>query len=134
GADQYSTPSFMSTGTDGQTRSTIMFNPRVVNASGYSGGANNPSSRRIYQKVRDVQGHKLFAMDYLESKSSGGVDFTPNGFAHYPSKGWDVLFTDGAAKFVYSQAAFSLAVSTPFVTAESVTSCVQYDTVFNYLE
>ena len=124
----------MSTGSDGQTRSTIMFNPRVVNASNYVSGSSNPASLRAYQKTSQARGHRLFAMDYLESGSTGGVDFSPSGFAHYPSKGWDILFTDGAARYVYSPAAFNLASSVNFVTTESQLSCVQYDTVFTDLE
>ena len=131
---QYSSPTFMSTGTDGQTRSTIMFNPRVVNASGYVSGSSNPNSLRAYQKTSTAKGHKLFAMDYLESGSAGGVDFSPNGFAHYPSKGWNILFTDGACRYVYSPAAYALASSVSFVTGETQQSCVQYDTIFNDLE
>ena len=130
--DHYSTPGFMSTGPDGIVRSTIMFNPRVVNAAGYSSGAGNRV--RAFQKTTGVKGHKLFAMDYLESASSGGIAFNPDGFAHYPSKGWNVLFTDGSASFVFSKAAFDLAVSSTFVTAETQTSCVQYDTIFDELE
>lgn len=133
-ADQYSTPGFMSTGSDGQVRSTIMFNPRVVNAAGYTGGANNPATLRAYQKTSDAKGHRLFAMDYLEAKSSGGVDYNPNGFAHYPSKGWNILFTDGSSAFVYSKAVFDYTIATTFHTDETQASCVQYDTVFNMLE
>jgi prepilin-type N-terminal cleavage/methylation domain-containing protein len=131
-AEKYSTPSFMSTGADGITRSTIMFNPRVVNPTGYSAGTKN--TLRAIQKTVDGKGHRLFAMDYLEAKSSGGVDYNPNSFAHYPSKGWNVLFSDGSASFVYSKAAFDLAVSTSFTTDETQASCVAYDTIFNTLE
>ncbi len=131
-ADKYSTPAFMSTGSDGITRSTVMFNPRVVNAAGYNAG--NANRVRAFQRTVDAKGHKLFALDYLESGTSGGVDYTPTGFAHYPSKGWNVLFNDGSAAFVYSQAAFAVAINPSFVTAESQASCVQYDSVFSALE
>jgi len=134
-ADAYSNPSFMSTGTDGQVRSTIMFNPRVVNAAGYTGSSSDPNARRMFQKTGDLKGHKLFAMDYLEQRTNGvaGVDFSPNGFAHYPSKGWNVMFTDGSVAFCFSLSAFNLAVSS-LTTAESATSCQQYDTIFSDLE
>ena len=122
----------MSTGTDGITRSTVMFNPRIVNASGYD--ADKKNRIRAYQKTVDSRGHGIFALDYLESKASGGVDYTPVGFAHYPSKGWDVLFNDGSASFVYSTAAFNIAIAPNFVTAESQTSAMQYDSIFNALE
>ena len=133
-ADKYSTPAFMSTDSGQLTRSTVMFNPRVVNAAGYNAG--NANRVRAYQRTVDAKGHKLFAIDYLESNASGagGVDYTPTGFAHYPSKGWNVLFNDGSAAFVYSQAAFAMVLDPSFVTAESQASCVQYDSVFNALE
>ena len=131
-ADHYSTPTFMSTGPDGLTRSTVMFNPRIVNASGY--GASSKNRVRAFQKTVDARGHKLFAIDYLEASSSGGIDFTPVGFAHYPSKGWDVLFNDGSASFVYSKAAFDMARSPSFMTDETQSSAVSYDNIFNALE
>jgi hypothetical protein len=33
--------------------------------------------------------------------------FTPDYFAHYPSHGFDVLFTDGSVKFVHSEQAIN---------------------------
>jgi len=131
-ADKYSTPAFMSTGPDGITRSTVMFNPRVVNAAGYD--ADKKNRVRACQRTVDAKGHRLFALDYLESGVSGGVDYTPTGFAHYPSKGWNVLFNDGSASFVFSKGAFDLAISRSFVTAETQSSCIQYDTIFTDLE
>jgi prepilin-type N-terminal cleavage/methylation domain-containing protein len=131
-AEKYSTPTFMSTGTDGITRSTVMFNPRIVNASAYD--ADKKNRIRAFQRTIDAKGHRLFAIDYLESKSTGGVDYTSVGFAHFPSKGWDVLFNDGSASFIYSTAAFNIAIAPNFVTAESQTSAMQYDSIFNALE
>jgi len=130
--EKYSTPVFMSTGPDGLTRSTVMFNPRIVNASGYSASSKN--RLRQFQKTVDAKGHRLFAVDYMEAKGSGGVDFTPAGFAHYPSKGWDVLFNDGAASFVYSKSAFDIAVAPTFTTDETQSSAMQYDSIFTALE
>jgi prepilin-type N-terminal cleavage/methylation domain-containing protein len=131
-AEKYSTPSFMSTGTDGITRSTVMFNPRVVNAAGYD--ADKKNRVRAIQKTVDAKGHRLFAIDYLEAKGSGGMDYNPVSFAHYPSKGWNVLFSDGSAGFVGSKAAFDMATDPAFMTAESQASCVQYDKIFSALE
>jgi hypothetical protein len=37
--------------------------------------------------------------------------FSPGTFAHYPSHGFDVLFTDGSVQFVQSIPAFNLVVS-----------------------
>jgi type II secretory pathway pseudopilin PulG len=133
GIDTYSTPQFMSTDpSQGVVKSTILFNPRVVNASGFAGGSSDPATSRAYQKTGDAKGHKLFATDFMEG--TGGMQFTPDQFAHFPSKGWVTLFTDGAAKFINSPNAFSLATSNNFTTAQTPLSCQQYDTIFNDLE
>lgn len=133
---QYSVPGLMSSdgpsspfppSNPGLTRSTIFFNPRVVDATNYN-------TLRAYQKASTTPGHKLFALDYLESQAGGGMGFNTDGFAHYPSKGWCVLFSDGAARFVKSLSAFTLATSTSFITDESATSAGQYNAIFNYLE
>jgi prepilin-type N-terminal cleavage/methylation domain-containing protein len=134
--DQYSVPSPLSSdgpsspvsqSPGGLCRSTIAFNPRVVDATNYN-------TLRAYQKTSQAGGHKLFGVDFLEAQTSGGMPFTPDFFAHYPSKGWVVLFTDGAAQFTKSTAAFNLVTSSSFTTTESATSCGQYNAVFNYLE
>jgi prepilin-type N-terminal cleavage/methylation domain-containing protein len=108
--DTYSTPRFMSTdsGLSGgvpRVRSSINFNPH----------ADTTSNLRTYQKSSDTGksggGHKLFAMDYIGGGNIGVA--TPTGynrytFPHFPSKGWDVLFTDGSVKFCKSIAAFNI--------------------------
>ena len=131
--DNYSTPSFMSTdNSQGVVKSTILFNPRVVSASNYMAGASSdPATRRAYQKTSDVHQQDVFATDFLEG--TGGMAFTAVAFAHYPSKGWVTLFTDGSAQFVNSPAAFAIATAASFTTGQTQTSCVQYDTIFNDL-
>ena len=108
-AETYSTPSFMSTdsGLSGgvpRVRSSVNFNPH----------ADTTSNVRLFQKTSDASGskgaHKLLAMDYIGGGNIGAV--TPTGynqytFPHFPSKGWDVLFTDGSVKFCKSAAAFA---------------------------
>ena len=128
--EAYSNPRFMSTddGSSGgpTVRSTYLFNPRQVDP--------NSNDYRAYQRTGALRGHKLFAMDYLENGGSGGgMPYDQSHFAHYPSKGWVVLFGDGATKFIYSQAAF-VAATTHLVTAETTQSHVEYDNVFNLLE
>jgi len=140
--DAYSTPTFMSTcgasgGNPGLVRSTYLFNPRVADPSNYAGGA--ASLTRAYQKTKDAPGHKLFGIDYLGAESTtgsgGGMQFSQLGFAHYPSKGWVVLFTDGAAKFIYSPAAFALALAPTFdANDESAESTTDYNSIFDDLE
>ena len=108
--DTYSTPRFMSTdnGASGgipRVRSTVDFNPH----------ADTTSNLRLYQKTSDTgrpgAGHKLFAMDYIGGGSIGATvptGFNAYNFPHYPSKGWDVLFTDGSVKFCKSLPAYNM--------------------------
>ena len=122
----YSQPSFMSTDGGGVTRSTVLFNPRMVNPT------NNTA--RAYQKASHTPGHKLFATDYLPD-SGATTAFSANTFAHYPSKGFDVLFTDGAVKFIVSPAALTFLTTAPgLVTDENTPSHEEYDQLFNWLE
>jgi prepilin-type N-terminal cleavage/methylation domain-containing protein len=131
---RYSKPTFLSTDDGGVIRSTILYNPRLVNASG-----TQPSDQtRAFQKTAQVvraSGRKLFAMDYLEAPggSKPAMPFTSQYFAHYPYKGWNILFTDGSAGKTYSSDAFILA--TKNLITEDSTKCRQlYDIVFNNLE
>lgn len=126
---QYSTPHFMSTDSGGITRSTVLFNPRMINPSG-------DTSRR-YQKASTTTSHKLFAMDYFYNANGGsppGMTFNRENFAHYPAKGWNVLFTDGSANFIYSPAAFKYATTELTTVDGSTATFKQYDKIFDYLE
>jgi prepilin-type N-terminal cleavage/methylation domain-containing protein len=138
GAEEYAVPHFMSTCgplspdpniNPGLVRSSYLYNPRMVDAT-------NGNTLRAYQKVSQSPGHKLFTMDYLENPNGSGppgMPFNLNYFSHYPAKGWSILFTDGAARFIHSQAAFTLA-TTQLVTDESSTTYRLYNAVFQYLE
>ncbi len=140
GIDVYSTPTFMSTcgasgGNVGLVRSTYLFNPRVADPSNYTA----VNTTRAYQKARDAPGHRLFGIDYLGATSTtgtgGGMQFNALSFAHYPSKGWVVLFTDGSARFIYSPLAYHLALQPTFdADDESAESTMDYNTIFNELE
>jgi prepilin-type N-terminal cleavage/methylation domain-containing protein len=115
-ADTYSTPTFMSTdsGLSGgvpRVRSSINFNPH----------ADTTSNLRLFKKTSDASGaqggHKLFALDYIGGGNIGAP--TPSGynqytFPHYPSKGWDVLFTDGSVKFCKSVVAYNIVTAAGF--------------------
>ena len=136
---QYSVPNFMSTCgplspnplmNPNTVRSSILFNPRVVAST------NGANLYRAYQKTSTTAGHKLFAMDYLEGPGGapGGIKFNADGFCHYPSKGWVVLFTDGAASFCASPTAFNVAINTAFTTEETDASRNQYNAIFDMLE
>lgn len=140
--DEYSVPSYMSTCgpaspvvdpsiTQGIVRSSYLYNPRIANAAA-------GQILRAYQKTSQSKGHKLFTMDYLENPAPGGVSpagmpFTPTYFSHFPSKGWMVLFTDGAGRFIYSPRAYQVAVN-QLTTDETQSTWIMYDNIFNYLE
>jgi hypothetical protein len=135
--DNYSTPVFMSTDSNGIVKATILFNPRVVNPAGWVAGSSDPALLRAYQKTSDVRRTDVFATDFLEGTTTSPMTYTANSFAHYPSKGWVTLFTDGAAKFVSSPTAFGIATGTlspPFTTDQTQQSCTAYDAVFNALQ
>jgi prepilin-type N-terminal cleavage/methylation domain-containing protein len=133
GIDAYSKPQFMSTdSSQGVVKSTVLYNPRVVDAGSYTAAQSDPPTRRVFQKTSDVRRLDLFSVDFLEGSSTGPMQFTGDAFAHWPSKGWVVLFTDGSAKFVYSPGAFTLATTT-LTTVQSKSSCQVYDDIFNAL-
>lgn len=133
-AETYSTPAFMSTdsGISGGTprvRSSIDFNPH----------ADTTSNVRLFQKTVNTGnasgGHRMFAMDYIGGGSIGTT--TPPGynaynFAHYPSKGWSVLFTDGSVGLCKSIAAYNL-VTAPGYNPDSATPA-QYEPILQALE
>ena len=126
-ASDYSTPRFLSTDTSGNARSSYLYNPREVNASA-------GSNQRAYQKTSTTPGHRFFAMDYVQQTlNPAGMAFNGANFPHWPSKGWVVLFTDGAVHYVYSPNAYTLATQ-HLVTAETTQSAALYDTLFNDLE
>jgi prepilin-type N-terminal cleavage/methylation domain-containing protein len=128
--ERYSTPSFMSTDGGGQVRASMLYNPRVVDAT-------NGIMYRAFPKTSSTWsgpgsgGNHLFGTDYL---GSGPSAFSPDTFAHYNSKGFAVLFLDGSAKFVQSKVAFDFIAGGNLITDEGTTSRVQYDQLFNWLE
>jgi prepilin-type N-terminal cleavage/methylation domain-containing protein len=133
-AETYSTPTFMSTdnGISGgvpRVRSSIDFNPH----------ADTTTNLRLYQKASDTGragvGHRLFAMDYIGGGSIGGstpTGYNPINFPHYPSKGWDVLFTDGSVKLCKSITAYNLVTASGY-NPDSATPA-QYEPILQALE
>jgi prepilin-type N-terminal cleavage/methylation domain-containing protein len=133
-AETYSTPRFMSTdsGISGGTprvRSSIDFNPH----------ADTTTNVRLFQKTTHTGnasgGHRIFAMDYIGGGSIGGTTpagYSPYNFPHYPSKGWDVLFTDGSVKLCKSIVAYNI-VTAPGYNPDSATPA-QYEPVLQALE
>ena len=79
--------------------------------------------------------HKLFMMDYVQTPDLGIPPvFGPASFAHYPSKGFCVLFADGSAGFISSKSALAIVLSGTFTTVQTQESCVAYDNLFDALE
>jgi hypothetical protein len=145
---QYSNPSFMSTdngengGASPAVRDTMLYNPHLVDPTNTE--ANNGGFARLFQKTSGVIPAKLFGTDYLDTPTSdaGGytapsTSFGPNYYAHFPSQGFDVLFTDGSVQFVQSVSAFNYvaqAAKDGFVTAETTASAEDYAQLYTWLE
>jgi prepilin-type N-terminal cleavage/methylation domain-containing protein len=134
--ENYSLPAFMSTdgglnGSPPRVRCTIEYNPHADSAK---------NDLRIFQRVVDAgkagSGHKIFAMDYMGG--GGGLpSYNAYYFPHYPSKGWDALFTDGSIKLCKSMAAFNM-VATPgspgYISDTDAATPVQYEPLLQALE
>ena len=87
----------------GNVRSSYIYNVWVRDHLGTDtsvpGGDKN---KRKYEKSSQVNGRKLFVMDYVANDTfdaSGNVLINSQNFAHARDKGWNVLFTDGSVKF-----------------------------------
>jgi prepilin-type N-terminal cleavage/methylation domain-containing protein len=137
--ERYSTPSFMSTDDGGIVRCSVLFNPRVMDAT-------NGVMNRAFPKTSSTWsepgsgGNHVFATDYIGA--NGTSSFENGTFAHYPGKGFSTLFMDGSVKFVKSQPAYLMVAGIPggggeggpVITAETTPSCEQYDRFLNMLE
>jgi prepilin-type N-terminal cleavage/methylation domain-containing protein len=130
----YSKP-FLSPDSGGQVYASYLFNPRVVNAAGYlAGNPHDPATLRLMQKQSQAK-HKLFMIDYVQTPDLGDPpNFDAKSFAHYPSKGFCVLFADGSAGFISSKPALAIVLSGTFTTVQEQPSCVGYDNLFDALE
>jgi prepilin-type N-terminal cleavage/methylation domain-containing protein len=130
----YSTPRFISTGSDGNARSSYMFNPRITSATV---SANN--NLRKYQKTTDVKERDVFLLDYLTNPSANGdavagIPFTAQEWAHWPSKGLMTGFTDGSAKFVLFNPVWFNACTQQLITDETALSLYEYFAIFDFLK
>jgi hypothetical protein len=129
-ADHYSSPAFMSTDASQEVEGSMLFNPRVLNATNGIDNRAFPKTSSTWSEPGAGGGH-LFGTDYL---GNGASAFSPNTFAHYPSQGFDCLFTDGSVQFVQSVSAFQFITGGTLVTDETTPSHEQYDQIFNWLE
>jgi prepilin-type N-terminal cleavage/methylation domain-containing protein len=135
----YSSPSFMSTPTGGgSVYGTMLFNPRIMSAS------NTVNTARAFPKTGSVWsepgsgGRHLFGTDQVGASSSVAASFSTTTFAHFPSQGFDCLFTDGSVSFIQSVPAFISVTGGNFpglgVNNESQAVYEEYDDLFNDLE
>ena len=156
-ADDYSTPSLLSSGSASMVRGsgnyavedTTLYNPRLVDAT-----AATHSNLRAFPKTTSVWsepatgvivapgiapvpasgGSQLFATDFLSSVDGTTSTFSPGYFAHYPAQGFNVLFRDGSVSFVQSISAFQMVSQGLLPTTESTGSNLAYDQFFDFLE
>jgi prepilin-type N-terminal cleavage/methylation domain-containing protein len=114
-ATQFSNPFFMSTDNYGDVRDSVLFNPHIIDPWGKASNA----YVRLYPKTSSIVPGKVFATDCLKTMTNNLYNsysltmtaFNQNTFAHYPSTGFDVLFTDGSVQFVQNITAFNLVSS-----------------------
>lgn len=144
----YSSPSFPSTGppsaafSDGsfQIQDSTLYNPRLQDATNGVVVNGNTTNPRAFQKTSSIWsgpgsgGNSLFATDFMSPGDGPGSAYAQGYFAHYPSKGFDVLFRDGSVKFVESVSAFNMVASGNLPTQETAVSNDAYNQFFNYLE
>jgi prepilin-type N-terminal cleavage/methylation domain-containing protein len=139
-AQNYSNPQFPSTdnGNPGRCRDTMLYNPRILDATNYGSATVPNAAYRAFPKTSSidlkpgVSGNPIFGTDYLSSSG-----FNPATFAHYPSEGFNCLFKDGSAQFVQNLTAFQFVTGGPGVfdpPSETQASACQYNYVFNLLE
>jgi prepilin-type N-terminal cleavage/methylation domain-containing protein len=111
-AANYSDPSFMSTDGASMLCSSTLFNPWTV----YDPFSH--TEEYLFPKTSSLVAGKVFGMDSLQTETNNGPllqytqpAYTPETFAHYPSRGFDVLFTDGSVQLVQSPQAFDAVAS-----------------------
>jgi prepilin-type processing-associated H-X9-DG protein len=123
----------MSTDGSGNVRGTTLFNPHIMDPTNASNG--NGLTRRMYEKTTSIDPTKLFATDYLADTGSASSSFSQAYFAHFPSKGFQVLFFDGHTKFVKAIDAFNFVYTGQLQpSSEDTTSYKQYNQMYQWLE
>ena len=126
-SEEYQTQGLLSTSLDGAMtiRSSYFFNPRVLRA--VTSAAGPADSHRKFRKTSDMGGSKLFGTDVMAGQDGGFQTEAHSKKNH----GWNVLYTDGSAKFTKSEAGYAYFLTISFGAGASVQ---QLDTMFNYLE
>ncbi len=148
-ADYYSNPSFISVGQNAYSvQDSTLYNPRILAAvAGTNYGRAFPKTISQWSEpatgatvgpniapVPGSGGSHLFATDFLSSSDGTTSSYSPGFFAHYPSQGFNVLFTDGSVNFVQSVSAFNMVAQGLLPTVETGASNLAYDQFFNFLE
>jgi len=145
---------------------TMLFNPRRTDAWGTDGNGTGGNEVRALQKTSSFWagptdggpanftgavkgltqnfdytppgGRHFFSTDCL-AITAGPSQFTQNSFSHFPSQGFDTLFTDGSVEFVQNLTLFNFIStgqladpSTPSNEAAPVPQ--NYDAIYNWLE
>ena len=72
----------------GDVRGSYLYNPRTLNAGNIPGRP--VDTHRRYQKESQIEPHRLFAVDVIQG---------PTFWSHAADRGFNVLFTDGAASW-----------------------------------
>jgi prepilin-type N-terminal cleavage/methylation domain-containing protein len=133
----YSNPSFMSAGAGGSVYGTMLFNPRIQDATNSIFARAFPKTSSTWSEPGSG-GRHLFGTDQVGASADATVTFTSTTFAHYPSPGFNCVFTDGSVQFVQSVPAFQLITGGTFpgLGQNNETTSVReaYDQFFNLLE
>jgi len=144
---------FPSTDNTGNLRCSTLYNPRILSAAGYnaanshrafpkqssfwnepSPGTASPGGIPTFSTIVPASGgNALFGVDFLADGGAASA-FSPQNFAHYPSQGFDCMFKDGSVQFIQNVTAFQYIAGGNLTTAETQTSALEYDSVFNFLE
>jgi prepilin-type N-terminal cleavage/methylation domain-containing protein len=137
-AAYYSTPVFPSAGIPFSSgnyviQDSTLYNPRLKDATNGVTARGFPKSSSVWSGTGSGGLH-LFATDFLASGDGNTSSYSQSTFAHFPSKGFDVLFVDGSVKFVASAPAFAMVSSGQLPTVETAASNDAYNQLFNLLE
>jgi hypothetical protein len=111
-------------------RSSYFYNPRLTNPS-------TSSPVRRYQKVSQLEPHRLFAVDAILAASGGAVGVSLASIEHIRDHGWNVLFTDGSVQFsrlTQNNNIYFNLITENLSNNENEESYLQYDETFTFLE
>ena len=140
---------FMCADSKPAVRSPYMYNPRIVSGGlgAKFGESTTVNELRKYQKTTDVHQMDVFITDYMatatssstgpdstSSSSGGGMPWSPNYWAQYPSKGVEVTFTDGSVKYVGFTPSWFDDITIHITSTEGSASDAGYAQIFYYIQ